>query len=126
MENKVKMNNSEITDFQFWEVIKASTCNYSLAANLFQERYGVSLTRSTIKQRAELEPIRIKQIQDEYLDSLEDILFLSAWGQNPIAIFREQDREFIKQVVIRVLTRPEHAGINGDEIADKLKSKIPE
>ena len=118
------MNNKDINEVQFWEVIKASTVNYSLAVNLFQERYGISLTRLAIRQKAELEPERIKQIEDEYLNSLEDILFLSAWTQFPIPLFREQDRDFIKQVVIRVLTRTEHTGMTGDEIVAKLEANI--
>ena len=121
------MNNSKkISENQFWEVIKASTVNYSLAVNLFQERYGVTLTRSMIKQKAELQPERIKQIQDEFFDSLEDILFLSVWPQNPIALFREQDRGIIKQAVLRVLTRPEYKALTGDEIVCILESKIHE
>lgn len=120
------MNNSEITDTMFWEVIKASTCNYSLAVNLFQERYEVKLTRSMIKKRAELQPERIKQLQDEYLEDLEDILFLLVWPENPIARFHELDRDITKQVIIRVLTRPEYVDImNGDEIVRKLEAKNP-
>ena len=117
------MNNSEIEESKFWEVIKDSTVNYTLAANLFQERFGVTLTRSLIKQKAELQPERIKQIQNDYLDSLENILFLSVWPENPIALLREQDRGIIKQAVIRVLTRPEHVNMNGDEILRKLEAK---
>lgn len=119
------MKNS-VSDSQFWEVIKASTVNYSLAVNLFQERYEVKLTRSMIKKRAELQPERIKQIQDEYLDSIEDILFLSVCSQNPAEQIQPKDHDLTKKVIMRVLTREENTGMTLDEVTAKLESKMRE
>jgi hypothetical protein len=78
-----------------------------------------------VKERAELQQSLIKQIQDEYLDGLEDILFLSVFSQSSDEQLQIKDSDLIKKVFIRVRTRAENSGMTLDEITAKLEAKYP-
>jgi hypothetical protein len=118
------MTKQTVDDSQFWDILNESAGIYFKAANIIKERHGIDYTRLMVQKRAELQPDRVKKIQEQFLDHLEDILFLSVNSQNPIAQIRYQDWNFIEQVEKRVLARTEYFGMSKQEIVVKLESNI--
>lgn len=66
------MAKKRLSDKEFWTILRANAGLYARTARAIEKEFGVSITRQSVRERAEKKPDLLKDILEENLDIAEE------------------------------------------------------
>lgn len=115
---------AKIREADFWQVMEETGGRFSMAIDIFKERFGVTITRQALHHRANKKPDKLRDIEERKLDIAEDTIFdLMQNGENENARLKAAETYIKYKGHIRGYT--ESKNINMDVTSKGESLNIP-
>lgn len=115
---------AKIREADFWQVMEETGGRFSMAIDIFKERFGVTITRQALHHRANKKPDKLREIEERKLDIAEDTIFdLMQNGENENARLKAAETYIKYKGHIRGYT--ESKNINMDVTSKGESLNIP-